>query len=224
MFNLDQAIAQWRQQMLKAGLKSPVPLDELESHLRDDIQEQMRSGVSVKQAFEVATRRIGEAHALKSEFAKARKAPKAFRKLMGFACVVLVGFIFLLSGFTFSQMRLSPGEQILAYAAVAFTLVAACGWRFAVPFLPVIPNKRKRVAVGSACILFGFLCTSLFTNFVLPHFERNHDGQIPAVGFWAVFPIAVFAGLGLGLAMSARDREYWEMEKAAGRTTAPADT
>src|SRR5262245_18040484 len=104
MFDLDHAIAQWRQQMLNAGLKSPVPLDELESHLRDDIQEQTRSGLSVKQAFEDATRRIGEAHALKSEFAKARKTPRAFRKLMGFACVVLVGSIFLLSGITFFQM------------------------------------------------------------------------------------------------------------------------
>src|SRR2546425_9066540 len=168
MFNLDQAIAQWRQQMLNAGLKSPVPLDELENHLRADIQEQMRSGQSVKEAFEVATRRIGEGHALKSEFAKARKAPKALRKLMGFACVVLLGFIFLLSGFTFFQMQMSLGEQILSYAAVTFTLVAACGWRYAVPVLPGVPDKRKGVAVGRAGLLFGIICTALFTKFILP--------------------------------------------------------
>jgi hypothetical protein len=36
-----------------------------------------------------------------------------------------------------------------------------------------------------------------------------------------VFPIAVFACLGLGLMMSARDRQYWGMSK--GDATGPAD-
>ena len=44
MFNLEQAITEWRQRMLAAGLRSPVPLDELESHLRDEIERQVRAG------------------------------------------------------------------------------------------------------------------------------------------------------------------------------------
>ena len=40
MFNLDQSIAAWRQQMVAGGIKSPRVLDELESHLRDDVEEQ----------------------------------------------------------------------------------------------------------------------------------------------------------------------------------------
>jgi hypothetical protein len=70
MFNLDQAIAEWRRQMLAAGIKTPVPLEELESHLRDDIDQQMTSGLSEQQAFESAMQRIGHADALKSEFRK----------------------------------------------------------------------------------------------------------------------------------------------------------
>jgi hypothetical protein len=217
MFNLDDAIAEWRRQMLDAGINTPVPLDELEDHLRDDVQAQVRAGLSVQQAFAISARRIGEAHALKTEFAKAGDTTGAVRKLMVCSCAVLIGLIFLLSGFTFLQMQMGLGEQILAYAAVTFTLGAACSWRHAVPFLPMIPSKRKRMAIGSACILFGILCTSFFTNFVLPHFERNHDGQLPAIGFWAVFPIAVFSGLGLGLMMSAQDRERWGMKRASGR-------
>jgi len=38
MFDLEQAIIAWRQQMLAAGIKSPVPLEELENHLRDEIR------------------------------------------------------------------------------------------------------------------------------------------------------------------------------------------
>jgi hypothetical protein len=41
MFNLEQAIADWRQQMLAAGIKTPVPLEELENHLREENEQQM---------------------------------------------------------------------------------------------------------------------------------------------------------------------------------------
>jgi len=37
MFNLDEAISEWRKQMLAAGIKTPVPLEELETHLRDNV-------------------------------------------------------------------------------------------------------------------------------------------------------------------------------------------
>jgi hypothetical protein len=71
MFNLDTAITEWRQQMLAAGIKTPVPLEELESHLRDDIEQQMQSGLNAQQAFETAVQRIGCANEIKSEFKKA---------------------------------------------------------------------------------------------------------------------------------------------------------
>jgi len=211
-FNLDQAIAEWRRQMLAAGVKAPVPLDELESHLREDIEQQMRSGLSPQQSFETAVRRIGEAHALETEFAKMNK--ESLR--MGFASVLVVGLI-LLSGFTFIRMELNADEQVLAYAAVACTLGVAFCWRYAVPFLPVISNKAIRLGAGSVCIGSGFLCASFFSNVILPRFEHAEDHQIPAVGFWLVLPIAVFLCLGLALMMSARDRERWGMQNALGR-------
>jgi len=31
MFNLEQSIADWRRQMIAGGIKTPVPLEELES-------------------------------------------------------------------------------------------------------------------------------------------------------------------------------------------------
>jgi hypothetical protein len=44
MFDLDQAISNWRTHMLVAGIKTPMPLDELENHLREEIEQQMQSG------------------------------------------------------------------------------------------------------------------------------------------------------------------------------------
>jgi hypothetical protein len=71
MFNLEQAISEWRRQMLAAGIRAPVPLDELEIHLREDVEQQMQSGINAQQAFEIAVAGIGQADALKTEFAKA---------------------------------------------------------------------------------------------------------------------------------------------------------
>jgi hypothetical protein len=70
MFDLEQSIAQWRQQMLAAGIKSPVPLEELESHLRDEIERQTQSGASEQEAFQQTVLEIGQANELKAEFVK----------------------------------------------------------------------------------------------------------------------------------------------------------
>ena len=71
MFDLEQAIAAWRRQMNAAGLRDPDPLNELESHLREDVEQRMRSGVPEEMAFGVALQQIGQAAALKEEFKKA---------------------------------------------------------------------------------------------------------------------------------------------------------
>ena len=70
MFNLESAILEWRKQMLAAGIKSPVPLEELESHLREEIERQMKLGLKAKDAFEIAARQVGEAGGIKAEFGK----------------------------------------------------------------------------------------------------------------------------------------------------------
>ncbi len=71
MFNLEQSIAAWRRQMLAAGVKNRNVLEELESHLREEVERQARSGAGAEQAFAMATQRIGQPAALQQEFAKA---------------------------------------------------------------------------------------------------------------------------------------------------------
>jgi hypothetical protein len=71
MFNLEQAIASWRQQMIASGIKSLGVLDELENHLREDVERKARLGVGEQAAFAAAVRQIGGADVLKIEFTKA---------------------------------------------------------------------------------------------------------------------------------------------------------
>jgi len=70
MFNLEQSIAEWRRQMLAAGIKRPTPLHELESHLREDYRAMVSAGKSEKEAFELALSRLGNPAALRTEFNK----------------------------------------------------------------------------------------------------------------------------------------------------------
>jgi len=91
MFNLEQSISEWRGQMLSAGVKNPDIVDELESHLREDLARRVQSGESEEQAFEAAVQGVGQASLLKHEFAKLGGKKWAWlRKLKG---VIGVAFV-----------------------------------------------------------------------------------------------------------------------------------
>ena len=71
MFNLDEAISDWRRKMSAGGIETPAILDELESHLREDAEKLAKSGVlSEAEAFMVAASRVGQSELLRAEFAK----------------------------------------------------------------------------------------------------------------------------------------------------------
>jgi hypothetical protein len=72
MLDLEQAIADWRKQMLAAGIKTPAPLEELEIHLREEIERQIKSGIEEERAFAGAVARVGPADSLKTEFERSR--------------------------------------------------------------------------------------------------------------------------------------------------------
>jgi hypothetical protein len=84
MFQLDQAIAKWRRKMAADGLKTRALLDELESHLRDDVERQMQSGHGVEPAFQAAVARLGQAGALKDEFSKIGETNEVIARLKYF--------------------------------------------------------------------------------------------------------------------------------------------
>ena len=72
MFNLESSLTEWRRQMLAAGLQSGRSLDELESHLREEISVLQAAGSSEAAAFEQAVARLGSPHLVCTEFDKIR--------------------------------------------------------------------------------------------------------------------------------------------------------
>lgn len=81
MFDLEKSIAQWRRQMLGAGIKAPESLDELENHLREEVEKQIKLGQTPERAFEIAVDQIGRPALLKVEFAKVDKPWPVWQKL-----------------------------------------------------------------------------------------------------------------------------------------------
>src|SRR6185503_634380 len=115
MFNLDKAISEWRRRMARAGVKPADVLDELEAHLRDDVDQQMRAGLASEEAFRLAVQRIGQANRLKAEFEKlgtgAHRVRRIIKSLLGFA---VVGGLLLASSYAVVKSGPGLGERILA--------------------------------------------------------------------------------------------------------------
>lgn len=92
MPELEQLIAQWRRGLAETAGCSKEVLDELESHLRDEISQLVRAGHSEEQALTLAAARLGSSHTLAAEFAKVAR-PAAWLPVrvlrIGFLAVVL---------------------------------------------------------------------------------------------------------------------------------------
>jgi len=75
---IEEQIIEWRRDLSASGFPSGQALDELESHLREEIQMQIRAGVDGSAAFRKAAEQLGESQVLTSEF---RKTMPGFSRL-----------------------------------------------------------------------------------------------------------------------------------------------
>ncbi len=134
MFKLEQAISEWRRQMAADGLKNPALLDELESHLQEDVGRQVQSGTGVEQAFRSAVRQLGEPGMLKTEFSKIGETNEAFARIKYFLLTLMgVPNPILATNMNTSSNREPAWATYLKSSA--FALPAAILWLFIVVFI-----------------------------------------------------------------------------------------
>ena len=199
MFDLEKSIADWRKKMLAAGIKTPVPLEELEIHLREDIEQQMKSGLNEQEAFNFAVLKIGQGKALKAEFTKVGEIKhKRERKMMRIFCPTFAFLYLLWCSHALFRKDISAAERISGFVAVALFVLIWCSMPQFYRFVPVISNKRTREVVQAVTALFWPVCGGLAANFVLPHFDLI-IGQLFVTILWAVIPAALFAAISHGL-------------------------
>jgi hypothetical protein len=149
MFNLDSAIQLWRQGM-SAEIKSIEALDELESHLRDEIQRQMQLNVNEQQAFEIAVEKIGQAAVLEQEFAKAIPLTPLSPQFLRTCCIIAAAFVLLINWWTLLEYELSSVARSIGLSLVA--LIA-----FYIGGLPYL-NRFMLYGLRNAAIAINLIC------------------------------------------------------------------
>ena len=70
LFEMDREIVRWKAVLESGGGMLPEDIDELESHLRDEIESLEKSGLKADEAFLVSVKRIGSAEGLSQEYFK----------------------------------------------------------------------------------------------------------------------------------------------------------
>jgi hypothetical protein len=70
-FDLNQALAAWRQELAAQPGVAPADAQELEAHLRESCASLQKSGLSEVEAFLIARRRVGQPAQIAEEFIKA---------------------------------------------------------------------------------------------------------------------------------------------------------
>jgi len=70
MFDVNESIAGWRNGLATNENYSTADLDELESHIREQVDALRESGLSDEESFWLAARRLGDGESLTDEFAK----------------------------------------------------------------------------------------------------------------------------------------------------------
>lgn len=201
--------------MMADGIKERAILDELESHLREEMERQMRGGVNSETAFEAAAERIGQSHLLNAEFAKISGIKRVrWGKVLGIACCLVALPLPAWAVPSFLMIpELTTGKRLLGLAAVVLTFLSLASWRFGYRFLPVIHNGKTRLAATIACGLAGlawlYVFVVLLFTVIVPHlFSQSSTAQtgefrpIFAMGIatlWAIALTAVLGAIAYGL-------------------------
>jgi hypothetical protein len=211
MFDLEKSIAEWRRTMLAAGIKNPAPLDELELHLREEIQHQANSGLNEQQSFELATEKIGRPRAVRNEFNKIDGVTDERRQKFWRAYFIVFPIInSVLCLYVLLKAEMSPALRTSGFIATAL----AAGFLWMAPnlhkYLPLVRSKRTRMLLQIVPLVAWMIFGCVFVNLVLPLLNPTM-GQIGVIFIWLLTPTAVMGALGYGLVEAAR------------KQTAPAD-
>jgi len=194
MFDLNTAILEWRRRMVGGGVTQPEVLDELESHLREDVERQTRAGAVPEDAFELAAKRLGEAAMLKAEFKGSRSAAarlwtRVFLGTAGLAYICTVAYALL-------AHEMSSRERLLGYLALVVSAICGLGlWRAAAGYAG---GERIRAMLGVTSAVAGGAWFVCFFMIVLPRCEFSISQLVVAL-LWGLTPVIASIGFAWGL-------------------------
>jgi hypothetical protein len=200
MFDLERAIGKWRQQMLAAGIKTPVPLEELESHLRDDVEQQIRTGLGARKAFRAGVKRLGQADPLTEEFAKDQVA--RYQKIGTLILAIFATIFSLFHAWLLNGSKRTPIVRFEGYFIIAVTAIWIVGQVYLLAFLhSVLSRERIRVIAIRGMVLSALVLLATPAWTVWTH---GFHGSVGILGILLNFACACFFNTFFAMRMSAK--------------------
>ena len=215
---VDTRIAQWRQYVLRRQAISPADVDELEDHLRAQIDDLTASGLDADEAFLVAIRRLGDVDAVSSEYAREHSermwkqlalypadtpAPRAWLEPAVAIAAGLGAGIALKVALSLAGLSTHGEPDDAAAAAVLRTvtlyiapfLIAYLGWKRRLPMRAVLGVTGAVAAVALALFLLPFGPTRLTEFYATPFGDTTVLAALHApVILWAIVGVAYMSG------------------------------
>jgi hypothetical protein len=143
---LDIRIQEWRRTLQQTHVFRSDDLDELESHLKDEIQTLLKAGLSEEEAFWIAEHRVGDGDKLVEEYRKVN-ASVIWKKRV----------LLMLGGYFFINVFLLMAD----IANAAYLLWIPWG-TVQIPFLNLGANLRIAIIPGGlGILLFGIIYLGL---------------------------------------------------------------
>ena len=190
MFNLEQSIANWRRQLITAGIDRAEVLDELESHLREDLESQLGSDADTERAFTAAAKRMGTVDTLKLEFKKNAQERKwnllragsiVGKTVLVYSALLTMWMIKRRAG----EIKITNVELLLALGSMLPAILSGLMGRRAGNLLPVVFNEwRQATFVLVAIFLAGASLRLFWTGLSFDDFGRSQ-----VLLLWTVSPL-----------------------------------
>lgn len=206
MPDLETQIAAWRRQMLAAGIKTPSTLDELESHLREEIDRLRATGVSETEALSLAVSRLGQPATMQVEFKKlGRPALSAANVVTAvWAGLILLLILIFLPKLLDRKPNVLLLTHILTVTAgyLAAFVVGGCGmawvcWQWRRGVAPARHEAINRTALRFTRLAAGFIVLAVALGMIWsgPNLGAYFIGDFKEIG--GICAAAWFIGLWL---------------------------
>lgn len=214
MSDVEKRIEQWREALQASEAFGTADLEELEGHLREEMERLRPLGLSETESFLVARQRLGTTEALETEYAKVNADRRSLLRLswmaVGVLVYVLAGYVAggLSHGGMLAAVLLREGVSAIAWVGVAtkaaagvalFLLVWACfrrcSWsrltgRLRTMSLPWLVLLLGGLAVAD-CLLIAF--EFLFRAAAVRCVNSEEYARMALVGSYADLGWAVLA-------------------------------
>ncbi|MDB6055003.1 MAG: ccsA [Verrucomicrobiales bacterium] len=198
MNELDGLIGGWRRTMTGAGMKSPAELNELESHLREDIHSLVTAGMREGEAFDLASSRLGSPASVGKEFQKIRGTSTNLVRIgtavwiLGTIAPGVLLFHRLMDGqigiLLFGHVMMIVAGYLAAFVVGTFGAVQigsmAWGRTSAKGDLGLSKAIFRFAKIGTVTVALGFVLGSLWSRENLGSYFRADPREIGGIVVW----------------------------------------